>query len=77
MPLLQLVLNLPFLVVGFGAKQLFFCKKKLGGIYARGILKGIRTCDREKKVRFMWKHFPAYARLQWELWRNIARKVIV
>lgn len=77
MPLLQLVLNLPFLVVGFGAKQLFFCKKKLGGIYARGILKGIRTCDREKKVRFMWKYFPAYARLQWELWRNIARKIIV
>ena len=77
MPLLQLVLNLPFLVVGFGAKQLFFCKKKLGGTYARGILKGIRTCDREKKVRFMWKHFPAYARLQWELWRNIARKIIV
>ena len=77
MPLLQLVLNLPFLLVGFGAKQLFFCKKKLGGTYARGILKGICTCDREKKVRFMWKHFPAYARLQWELWRNIARKVIV
>ena len=77
MPLLQLVLNLPFLLVGFGAKQLFFCKKKLGGTYARGILKGIRTCDREKKVRFMWKHFPAYARLQWELWRNIARKIIV
>ena len=77
MPLLQLVLNLPLLVVGFGAKQLFFCKKKLGGTYARGILKGICTCDREKKVRFMWKHFPAYDRLQWELWRNIARKIIV
>ena len=41
MPLLQLVLNLPFLLVGFGAKQLFFCKKKLGGTYARGIM--VRT----------------------------------
>lgn len=76
MPLLQLVLNLPFFIVGFGAKQLFFCKKKLGGTYARGILKGIRTCDREKKVRFVWKHFPAYARLQWELWRNIAKRFV-
>ena len=75
MPLLQLVMNLPFLMVGFGAKQLFFCKKKLGGIYARGIFTGIRTCDREKKVRFQWKHFPTYARLQWELWRNIVRKI--
>ena len=58
MPLLQLVMNLPFLMVGFGAKQLFFCKKKLGGIYARGIFTGIRTCAREKEVRFQWKHFP-------------------
>lgn len=39
MPLLQLVLNLPFLLVGFGAKQLFFCKKKLGGTYAGGFLR--------------------------------------
>ena len=76
MPLLQLVLNLPFLLVGFGAKQLFFCKKKLGGTYARGILKGIRTCDREKKVRFMWKHFPAYAGLQLELWKNIGKRFV-
>lgn len=77
MPLVQLVLNLPFLLVGFGAKQLFFCKKGLGGIYARGILTGIRTCDRKKKVRFQWKHVPAYAGLQWELWKNMIRKVIV
>ena len=66
----------PFLLVGFGAKQLFFCKKKLGGTYARGILKGIRTCDREKKVRFMWKHFPAYAGLQLELWKNIGKRFV-
>lgn len=76
MPLLQLVLNLPLLLVGFGAKQLFFCKKKLGGTYARGILKGIRTCDREKKVRFEWKHFPAYAGLQLELWKNIGKRFV-
>lgn len=76
MPLLQLALNLPFLLVGFGAKQLFFCRKGLGGIYARGILTGIRTCDREKKVRFRWKHVPAYLRIQWELWANIARRFV-
>lgn len=52
------MLNLPFFLIGFGAKQLFFCKKGLGGIYARGILTGIRTCDRGKKVPFKWKHFP-------------------
>ena len=77
MPLFQRMLNLPFFLIGFGAKQLFFCKKGLGGIYARGILTGIRTCDRGKKVPFKWKHFPAYVRIQLELWRNIVRKVIV
>lgn len=57
------MLNLPFFLIGFGAKQLFFCKKGLGGIYARGILTGIRTCDRGKKVPFKWKHFSAYVRI--------------
>ncbi len=75
MPLLQLLLNLPLLIAGFGAKQLFFCKKGLGGTYARGILTGIRTCDREKKIRFQRSRFPAYLRLQWELWRNLVWKI--
>lgn len=39
MPLLQLVLNLPFLLVGFGAKQLFFCKKKLAALTPGGFLR--------------------------------------
>ena len=69
MPLFQRMLNLPFFLIGFGAKQLFFCKK--------GLLTGIRTCDRGNKVPFKWKHFPAYVRIQLELWRNIVRKVIV
>ena len=77
MPLVQLMLNLPFFLVGFGAKQLFFCRKGLGSVYARGILTGICTCEREKKIHFQWKHFPAYVRLQWELWKNIVRRVIV
>ncbi len=75
MPRLQLILNLPFLLAGFGAKLLFFYKKGFGRIYARGIRKGMKTCDPEKKVRFRWSHLPAYLRIQWELWRNIGKKI--
>lgn len=74
MPVLQVILNLPFLIAGFGMKQLFFCKKGFGRIYARGLRKGMRTCDPAKKVRFQWRQLPAYLRIQWELWRNIGKK---
>ena len=41
MPLLQLILNLPFLLAGFLMKQLFFMKKGFGATYAKGIRAGI------------------------------------
>ncbi|MFI3236967.1 MAG: glycosyltransferase family 2 protein [Lachnospiraceae bacterium] len=77
MPLLQIVLNAPFLLVGFLIKWLFFCKKKLGGIYASGVLKGIRMCveprNKKNKVRFMWKQVDNYFMVQCELWINIVK----
>ena len=74
MPLLQMLLNLPFLLAGFGAKCLFFAKKGFGGIYARGILTGLLTCREREKVKFCWKYLPAYVRIQLELWINIGKR---
>lgn len=74
MPLLQIVLNLPFLIPGFLVKYLFFVKKRLGHTYRKGICKGISLCLSEEgkrnKVSFSWKHLPNYARIQWKLWIN-------
>ncbi len=39
MPFLQIILNLPFLLVGFGAKILFFSSKGFGREYVAGIIK--------------------------------------
>lgn len=48
MPLLQLILNLPFLLLGFLVKTLFFIKKGFGLLYLRGLWKGIRlSCSKE------------------------------
>ena len=37
MPVLQIILNLPFLVPGFGMKILFFSQKGMGREYVAGI----------------------------------------
>ena len=74
MPFLQILLNLPFLLVGFGLKFLFFLSKGLGGVYARGICRGFCMCRRDRKVKFYWKNLPIYVKIQLALWRNIGKK---
>ncbi len=79
MPLLQLILNLPLLAVGFAAKAVFFLKKGYGSVYLKGIGAGIRLCvtpaARARKVRFKWRNLGNYIRIQAELWVNCFRRV--
>lgn len=79
MPPGQLLFNLPFLLTGFLVKQLFFLKKGLGGSWWKGTAEGLRLCcspeGRRRRIRFRKKRLPAYARIQWELWRNIWYRV--
>lgn len=80
MPLGQYILNFPFLVIGFGIKGLFFQKKGLGPEYRKGIRQGLalgrEEQNKEKKIRFQWKHLGNYARIQLELWINMVRRVL-
>lgn len=80
MPMMQIVLNLPFLIPGFFIKYLFFVKKGLGKTYRNGILNGIRICiseeGKQRKIRFSPVHFPNYCRIQWKLWVNTLRRFI-
>lgn len=79
MPLFQMLLNLPFLIAGFGIKFLFFCRKGFGGIYAKGLWEGGRLAfcgaGRKKKVRFLWKNLKNYCKIQLELWINLFRRM--
>lgn len=73
MPFFQIVLNLPFLAVGFLIKFLFFVKKGLGREYISGLLQGVKICEKNKKVRFSAENLWNYCKIQWELWVNIFR----
>lgn len=79
MPFLQLILNAPFLLAGFGIKILFFAKKGFGRIYCKGLLEGIKLCrseaGRRNKVPFCWKNLPNYLGIQLQLWGNLFRRL--
>ncbi len=80
MPLLQLLLNLPFLLIGYAVKTVFFIRKGLGGQYVKGLLEGVKLCakreNRGHKVPFRWSRFGFYVRIQLRLWVNIFRVIL-
>ena len=74
MPLLQIILNLPFLIVGFGTKLLFFTLKGFGKEYLAGIKNGFQISKKDRKVPFKFRNLPNYLKIQVELWINIDRR---
>ena len=75
MPLIQIVLNAPFLALGYFVKYLFFVRKGLGKEYRQGILEGFKLCrkpeNKFRKVGGFTKHFKAYCNIQLLLWKNL------
>lgn len=80
MPFLQWILNLPFLLAGFFLKFLFFCRKKMGTLYLKGLWKGGKRCfskeGRSHKVPFQRKHFGSYLAIQIQLYANMLRFIM-
>lgn len=74
MPVLQILLNLPFLAAGFLIKLLFFAVRGFGRQYITGLAKGVRLCQKDRKVRFQKAHLGNYLKIQWELWVNTIRR---
>lgn len=77
MPLLQLLCNLPFLILGFLVKAAFFSLKKMGMLYIKGYVSGIARCftkeGRKNKISFRMKHFVNYFQIQISLILGIFR----
>lgn len=75
MPLLQIIINMPFFVLGFGVKTLFFVKKGHGKDYLEGLCNGIKLSlsddGKAKKQKFRLSNTYNYLRIQVELWRNM------
>lgn len=74
MPYLQMVINLPFLLLGFGTKIVFFFLKGMGKEYIAGIKNGFQLSVKGKKVPFRFSHIGNYAKIQLELWINMVRR---
>ncbi len=74
MPTIQILLNLPFLCVGFGVKAIFFIVKGYGRPYLSGIKRGYLLCRESKKYPYSSRNFKNYVRIQCELWINAVRR---
>ena len=75
MPLLQLLLNLPFVLVGILIKMAFFIKKGEGKAYFSGIREGIVLAFTTGKYSFSGKNIGNYVKIQLELWINMIKRV--
>ncbi|MCM1056979.1 MAG: glycosyltransferase family 2 protein [Firmicutes bacterium] len=77
MPLLQWLWNLPFLVLGFLAKLVFFCGKGMGAEYIKGFRKGFArfftSAGRAHRVKFQIRHLKNYFVIQGQLYLNVFR----
>ena len=80
MPIGQIILNLPLLLLGFGIKIIFFIVKGFGREYLAGIKNGFvlarQVKKRGKKVPFRVKNLKNYLSIQIQLWVNIARRFV-
>ncbi len=70
MPLIQYIVNLPFLITGVIIKMLFFALKGYGGVYIKGIFRGISMSlgkeGRKHHVKFRFSSIKYYILIQ--LW---------
>lgn len=64
MPLIQLLFNSPFILIGYSVKSLFFMKKGLGKVYIKSLKEGFKTLSKVQKVPFRWQHLGNYWRIQ-------------
>ena len=80
MPLLQFLINLPLLIIGFIIKAAFFIKKGLGKTYITGLFKGVMLClskeGRKNKVRFKMSRLSTYIALEVVLLVNCIKRFI-
>lgn len=73
MPLLQLLINMPWLILGTLVKQRVFESKGYGKAYKEGIVEGIKSLKDVKKVPFRIGHISQYIYIEWLLIKNTFR----
>ena len=75
MPWLQIIINLPLFLVGFGIKALYFIFKGFGREYLSGMKRGYLMCTEGRKYPFDSRFIKNYFIIQIELWINMFRRI--
>ncbi|MCR4806976.1 MAG: glycosyltransferase family 2 protein [Lachnospiraceae bacterium] len=75
MPLLQLVINLPFLIAGYLIKTVFFIRKGEGVTYVKGLIRGLSMCRRDRKFPYRNRNLLNYIRIQIMLFVNVIYRI--
>lgn len=70
MPVLQLIINFPLIVLGIVIKALFFYKVGYSKIYFMESIKAIKKFKNLEKNKFKFKNSLNYAWIQWKLMMN-------
>lgn len=64
MPIIQLIINLPFLIIGILIKILFFAKHRLGSTYFINSFTAIKDFKKLTKTKFRIKNLLNYIKIQ-------------
>lgn len=75
MPLVQLMINMPFIIAGFVVKYLFFKKIEFGKDYLSGFKEGIQNSYKLKKVNYERENLKNYVKIELELIMNTVEYV--
>lgn len=75
MPLMQLILNIPFLVFGYLVKYFFFLRKGLGNGYMEGIREALKNLRKIEKVKYCNKNLLNYVKIEMELIINTLKHI--
>lgn len=76
-----MLINLPFLIIGFLIKTFFFVSKGYGIVYCKGLWKGLCFCFTKEahnnKVHFNIKNLFHYFTIQMQLWWNMIQRFLI
>lgn len=67
MPILQLIINLPFLVIGWLIKAVFFSLKGFAREYFAGTYEGMANVRKLQKVKYFNKNFKNYVKIEFNI----------
>jgi GT2 family glycosyltransferase len=70
MPWPQLIVNIPFLLMGYLIKYLFFLRKGQGGVYINGLKEGLSSLNHVNKVKYKNENIKNYLKIEWLLIKN-------